>query len=108
MTLITCGARRWAFAVNKLTGMRQFYTLPVLKKVLRLNKNKERIKIVFWIFVTFVWHTLLKFSHNTIKVFARYILCKKVAHVVASTLSLYTRGIIKFPKDFDCSSIDLI
>ena len=28
--------------------MRQFYTLPALKNVLRLNKNKENIKIVFW------------------------------------------------------------
>ena len=28
--------------------MRQFYALPALIKVLRLNKNRESIKIVFW------------------------------------------------------------
>ena len=28
--------------------MRQFYTLLALKIVLRLNKNKKSIKIVFW------------------------------------------------------------
>ena len=28
--------------------MRQFYALPALKKVLRLNKNKESIEIVVW------------------------------------------------------------
>ena len=44
--------------------MRQFYTLPALKKVLRLNKNKESIKMYFGLFVTFAWHTLLKLSHN--------------------------------------------
>ena len=45
------------FCRNKLTAMRQVYTLPAFKKVytlpafkkvLRLNKNKESIKIVFW------------------------------------------------------------
>ena len=36
------------FLLKKETGMRQFYTLPALKIVLRLNKNKESIKIVFW------------------------------------------------------------
>ena len=49
--------------------MRQFYTLPALKIVLRLNKNKESIKSCFGIVVTYAWHTLLKLSQNTIKVF---------------------------------------
>ena len=83
--------------------MRQFYTLPALKIVLRLNKNKESIKSCFGIVVTYTWHTLLKLSQNTIKVFDTL---QKVSYVVASTLSLLSRGVIKFPKDFDCSSTD--
>ena len=39
--------------------MRQFYTLP---------RTKKASKSYFGIFVTFAWHTLLKLSHNTIKV----------------------------------------
>ena len=80
--------------------MRQFYTLPALKNK-KHARTKKASKSYFGIFVTFARHALLKLSHNMIKVFDTL---QKKCH----TLSLLSRWVIRFPKDFDCSSIDLI